>query len=628
MGVPHEFVPTAGYHEVPGAMPARSVWMIAVVVALHPVWSGERATARVGHAGPRAGIAKPIRLRGGLACVPASPPSSQGLAAAQVVELADSLQEAAAALATCAPADMASFATPSAVNRALAAMRAVPAATRASILPALIRNGLARVGTWTKGSSIARTLRLLSELHLSAHDGRATSVDRRGEDQAPPAPPATPVEPVVALAHALVSQGVLDASILASFSAASVADALASLVALGFQSNGQVGHAAGELPAISADVLASLTAQAAQAGVASVKEGCDLLWAAARALLLQACRLALSHLKGGGGATDTRDSMHDSQALVQLLLLASSLLDRSCVAPAHASSGIPSAVASADGAYSLRAGLCQVIATLCAHLCEHLGQERFATGKFGRHPARDPACGEWLHRAQQALPIVHAVSQGRRALMRAAAGEGGEGGADLELALEASTRAAVCLFRRLTPASFDVHIAPTASAYSDAVCHVTSDLLDAVCRVTSDLLAWADVRIGYYLWAPMRRVLMLPSVVRRLRPAQLLTALDAATLLLPAAEGSCLDGELDLDRHDQGEGEAEGTEQDLLCAFLAAVQGRLMGAFNGDGGGEGGGRGGDRDVPCLACDASGSLYSPQWNVTVSLYSPQRNVTVS
>ena len=136
--------------EVPGAMPARSVWMIAVVVALHPVWSGERATARVGHAGPRAGIAKPIRLRGGLACVPASPPSSQGLAAAQVVELADSLQEAAGALATCAPADMASFATPSAVNRALAAMRALPAATRASILPALIRNGLARVGTWTK----------------------------------------------------------------------------------------------------------------------------------------------------------------------------------------------------------------------------------------------------------------------------------------------------------------------------------------------------------------------------------------------------------------------------------------------------------------------------------------------
>ena len=47
---------------------------------------------------------------------------------------------------------------------------------------------------------------------------------------------------------------------------------------------------------------------------------------------------------------------------------------------------------------------------------------------------QDPACGEWLLRAHQGLPILHAVSHGRRALMRAAAGEGGEGGADLELA--------------------------------------------------------------------------------------------------------------------------------------------------------------------------------------------------
>jgi hypothetical protein len=270
-------------------MPARAVWLLATAAAMHPVWSGEMTTVRVrgvGHAGARADIAEPLRLRGGLAGVPASPsPSSRGLAAAQVVELADSIQEAAAALATCAPADMASFATPSAVNRALAAMRAVPASTRASILPALIRNALARVGKWTKGSSIARTLRLLSELHLSAHDVGATTV-RSGEGQAPTAPPATPAEPVVALAHALVSQGVLDAGILASFSAASVADALASLVALGFQSNGQVGHAARELPAISADVLASLTAQAAQAGVASVKEGCDLLWACSALRLL------------------------------------------------------------------------------------------------------------------------------------------------------------------------------------------------------------------------------------------------------------------------------------------------------------------------------------------------------
>lgn len=266
------------------ALAARAVVCLMAASAIHPVSSGDRNPARargIGNAGVRSSIATPLLLRGGLAGVPASPTlSSRGLAAAQVAELADTMEEVGEALATCAPEDMSSFGTPLAINRALAAMKAVPAATRSSILPALIRNALARVGAWTKGSSIARTLRLLQSCTAQPSepsDDGALSVDRRGQGKALP----TPAEPVVALAHALVSHGVLNAGIRASFSAASVADALASLVALGFQSDGKIGHANRELPAISTHLLTSLTSQAAQAGVASVKEGCDLLWAGA-----------------------------------------------------------------------------------------------------------------------------------------------------------------------------------------------------------------------------------------------------------------------------------------------------------------------------------------------------------
>ena len=520
------------------AVVARAVWLLAAAAAMHPMPRSDGAAAALAAGAGASPLPRVrLRLRGG---------SSRGLAAAQAVELAVAPQEAAAALASCAPSDMASFESPAAVNKALAAMPAVPPPARASLLPALLRSALGRAGAWKKGSSIARTLRLLSELHLSAlapPPGADAGGARGGAT--PPTPCAALTESVRALAAALVSHGVLNAGILATFSAASVADALASLAALG------------PGPTVPDDVLSLLYAQAAQAGVASVREGCDLLWAgsvlrlqsaalllqveetlshglapalgmpeiadlfwasvegnwlpgglphggngansssaqgahahgasiedAARALLLQVCRQALPVLKAGSDE-------QDPQALVPLLLSALSLLERSSAASAHHQSpGAPAANASAggerrQGEETLREGLCRVVAALC----DSLRGRRFAPGEFGRHPARDPTCGEWLHRAREVLPKLRALSQARYVLLRSPPAEGGEDGTALGLALEASARAAACLFRRLVPASLDFYAAPTAGVELDAACHVTQELL-----------AWANVRIGYYLW--------------------------------------------------------------------------------------------------------------------------------
>ena len=124
---------------------------------------------RCRHLAPKYGVM--LRLRGGSI-------SYMGPFVAQRVELAESLQEAAALLSTCSAEDMAFFSSREAINRALSAMRQVPATAIEGTLPALLKSAKGCISLWRRGSSIARTLRLLSDLHphlLSSSTGAAAA---------------------------------------------------------------------------------------------------------------------------------------------------------------------------------------------------------------------------------------------------------------------------------------------------------------------------------------------------------------------------------------------------------------------------------------------------------------------
>jgi hypothetical protein len=213
------------------------------------------------------------RLRGGSI-------SYMGPFVAQRVELAESLQEAAALLATCSAADMEFFSSREAINRALSAMRQVPATAIERTLPALLKSAKGCISLWRRGSSIARTLRLLSDLHphlLSSSTGAAAAFVNSTAVAASPMPR-------LALAHfaqALASR-VLDDSIQLTFSTASVLDCLACLEALGFQSSatGTLGQQL-HRPVISASVLDALQRLALQQPVSRARDGADLLRASA-----------------------------------------------------------------------------------------------------------------------------------------------------------------------------------------------------------------------------------------------------------------------------------------------------------------------------------------------------------
>ena len=214
-----------------------------------------------------------LRLRGGSI-------SYMGPFVAQQVELAESLQEAAALLSTCSAEDMAFFSSREAINCALSAMRQVPATAIEGTLPALLKSAKGCISLWRRGSSIARTLRLLSDLHphlLSSSTGGAAAFVNSTAVAASPMPRLALAD----FAQALTSR-VLDDSIQLTFSTASVIDCLACLEALGFQSS-----ATGTLvqqphrPVISASVLDALQRLALQQPVSRARDGADLLRASA-----------------------------------------------------------------------------------------------------------------------------------------------------------------------------------------------------------------------------------------------------------------------------------------------------------------------------------------------------------
>ena len=105
-------------------------------------------------------------LRPGVLCLRGGS-IGRGVAAAQQVELADSPQEAAAVLVTCTAAEMGFFSSPAAIDRALAGMRVVKDGPRArKMLPTLVQNAKLHMHLWRTGRGLARTLRLLADLHL------------------------------------------------------------------------------------------------------------------------------------------------------------------------------------------------------------------------------------------------------------------------------------------------------------------------------------------------------------------------------------------------------------------------------------------------------------------------------
>ena len=269
----------------------------------------------------------------------------------QQIELSQSPEEAAELLTECVPEDMANFATPEGVNRVLAVMLQFPPPAIAETLPALLLHAQGRTALWRRGSTISRTLRLLSDLHHSVAlptkppESSPSPTDADFDDSCPRRHFSWAVtdvgeEPLRALAQSLAYRA-LDPDIVATFSAAAVADVLASLAALGFHGS-EAGHAdadgsrpTGDSRSLAGSMLEALQRRAAQTPIANAREGCDLLWPCAALrwqspeLIAHVCAALFSpHCGGGGGyRTPGRDTWRISPTLADAVDLLAAAVD-------------------------------------------------------------------------------------------------------------------------------------------------------------------------------------------------------------------------------------------------------------------------------------------------------------
>ena len=209
----------------------------------HSAAVGDKGASRHG---VKPGLAK--CLRGGR-------PQCAGLET--MISLAESPEEAAEILATCSAADMQLLCKPDAINRALSAVRLLPKDTSAELLLALLQSAREHAALWSRGSVIARTLRLLSDLRLRSAWGDC---------------------PALGILAEVVVLRALDSDVLATFSARAVLDCLVSLAGLGFKSSSADSDSGSDSLPLEATVLGALQDRALHLAI-TPPEAIDLMWA-------------------------------------------------------------------------------------------------------------------------------------------------------------------------------------------------------------------------------------------------------------------------------------------------------------------------------------------------------------